>query len=531
MANVRTYALPEELAKQIDDEVARTGTSPQEVIRQRLNSAPRPMRPYAPPLTEHLPGAAPPRTFQDALRDAIEQRTSMAILRSMDEGTGMGGGQQRGLTQQDIAQAVGVAVAQVLDDRLPRRRHRDDDEDEGERGSAATRRLKNLLAEKAELKVLKDMAGDDQPAQAFLQNALAEVNKRIDAANERAAAAERAGFEQRVQAADQRTVALENLLAERTNALETRIEQIQTLRAGGQEPPKSAVAELKEMVSTVDSLRTALGAGGGKPDTWDRVERVIDKGADLLGRGLEGVAAVEAGKRGVPPHATLTQPAAPAYLDAPGGGAQPPQDDILELQDGTKVPVTALPENVPYTITDEKGENHTVSREEFIRAVREDMRSGHKPVIRDTTAPAGSSPAAPATPAAAPGSMPHQHGHAPPPAPAQGPVLNPFTREPLHPNSPRAPPPAVPAPAAPPTVAPPPAAPPAPAPAAPAPTPAPPSEAPPAAEPEPVVDTPPGIPGGAFGLQGDTRIVVDEKGRIISGAPAEDPSRTDDGSR
>jgi hypothetical protein len=523
MPTPRTFALPEDVAAMIDEENAATGQSPQDIIRRHMERNRRPLREYPGAGVQHLPvQSGPPKTMSDVLREAMEQQTTLKVIETMNGGS-MGPQRAPPLTAADIASAVTAA----LDAREPRRGHRRDEDDDD-----SFSEIERMLAKKAKLKMLREFSGDENGGERkFLDSQIGELNKRIDAANERAAGAERDNFKNQVDQANARSKAIEELMLERTQSLEARIEQIQSLRDTGQDPPKDALDRLTEDMGRLEKLKNLFG--GGKPDTWDRVERAIDKAADLGGKMLEGVAAVEAGKRGVPPHATFTGPPGGGahYLDDGTGAAA--QGDSITLSDGQVIPIATLPENPPggYTLTNAAdGKQTKVTRAEFIAAVQAEMKARGQASVGATAATA----AAPAAPPAAPPPAPEGHHHHPAPAPAPTPAapmrrgVNPFTREAMGTSpgvgpAPPTPIPAVnvgpaPAPAAAPTPPPPPPA--APAPAAPAPEPEP--------EPEPTPEEPPAepkIPDGVMMERGASGpITVDEEGHIVGSGPAPDIS-------
>lgn len=448
MTESEQLVLPKEVAQMVDEEAARLGVSRAEVIKRRLTATGPAMRTWAPPMTQQLPPRDSPGTFQEAVARSIEARTQLALVRGM-EGLDTGGAQH---APPLTAEAIAAAVSRALDERDRPRRRRDEDGDDDD----PFRAIEKTLARKAQLKMLAELSKDDPQAQNYIAQQVGELNKRIDAANERAAQAERQSFSDKVAAAETRTNAIEQALNEKAMALEERIAQLQQYGQHGQEPPKDAVSQIKDMVLTVEGLKSALGTGGGKPDTWDRVERVLDKATDLGGRMLEGVASVEAGKRGVPPHATFQGgPGGPVYLPEDGGVPPTPAEDVVVVN-GQRIPVASLPENPPggYTLTDgPTGQTRKVTREEFVRAVKAEMAATGQANVSNTSEP---SPPAPSTPGAAPTATPRPpHRHAPAtPSPSttpRGRRFNPVTRmyegdtpeHPVPPQQPSAPPPAV----------------------------------------------------------------------------------------
>src|SRR5580658_7049640 len=173
MPQPRTFALPDDVAAKIDAEVAATGASPQDVVRRHMERENRPVREYSPRYAEHLPAPVPPKSFNDVVRESLEQQTGLMLMRSMQ---GQNGGAPQAsapaLTAEGIASAVATAIEAT---RRPRRRDDDDEDDD------SMRAIERMLAKKAKLKMLKEFAGDDPQTNQFVNDQVAALNARLEA--------------------------------------------------------------------------------------------------------------------------------------------------------------------------------------------------------------------------------------------------------------------------------------------------------------------------------------------------------------
>ncbi|HTT74219.1 MAG TPA: hypothetical protein VMG99_08805 [Thermoplasmata archaeon] len=346
---------------------------------------------------EHLPQTLPGAMGTMSLDDMLNQSMKMRMLDMMGVNT------SKGLTKEDLV-AFGEALAHQLSPAPV--------------GSATgTDRIKAILIEKAEIKQLRDMAGDDEATKRFAEAQQAKLDAELKTLNEKFVTAEtqhkealaakdaemRAQQEAQREADRQREMAqLRADMESRTQAL---IDEIQALRAGGGPSPPVPAAQvitekLQEMNALVAGVKNLQGEvqklapppsspPTGQSSVWDKASYLLQQVAEAGSQLMEGAGALVAARTGgVPPSQLGRMPGPGAdntvYVpDYASGPAQAPEGFVPSA--APPPPPTGAPAAGPSTARDEQlfprntmyidpEGNKVVSREEFIAKYGDTIR-------------------------------------------------------------------------------------------------------------------------------------------------------------
>lgn len=335
MGNPVQLSIDENDKESLERAAARAGITVQEYLKRVAAGTLRPLPAWQAP-QPHLPAAAPaaahpPRTMQETMDAMMERMMMMNMMRTMP-------GLFQDVTTMGAKPLSAEDVERILDSRL--KRNGDGEGDDS---------MMKMFREGYRMKMLtKAMSGMEEDAPPALKREMQEVRERFEKAQ-----AELMGKLQskddeirRKEEAEReanRAQQIEALRQDSLAAIQKLEQQLLQIRSTNAQPPRDQIDQLAEGLTRLDALRGKLDTVFGgkeaksqKPWWIDEIREMINVAGDNAGKVLEGVGAVEAGRRGLPPPGQNansppgTSPVYnPNYVDTrtapprPAGGADP----------------------------------------------------------------------------------------------------------------------------------------------------------------------------------------------------------------
>ncbi len=279
---------------------ARHGVTVQEYLKRVAAGTLRPLPAWQTP-QPHLPAAAAaapthaPKTVWETIEEAQARMFQMQMMKAMPSMFGDMGG-AKPLTAED--------VERILTDRL-----------RGREGDSGDDGMLKIFREGMRMKMLaKAMSGMEEDAPPALKKEMQEVRERFEKAQ-----AELMGKLQskddeirRKEDAEREANRAQQIDALRLDSLAAiqKLEQqvLQFRSTNTAQPPRDQIDQLAEGLTRLDALRGKLDTVFGgkesksqKPWWIDEIREMINVAGDNAGKVLEGVGAVEAGRRGLQP--------------------------------------------------------------------------------------------------------------------------------------------------------------------------------------------------------------------------------------
>lgn len=292
-------ALDDETMARLEKTARRRGMSVQQLVSrlaegdaERKASA----REWSPP-AETIP--AKPKTAQEIFDEFAARQTQMTMMKMM---ANMG-------MSPDGGESVTEVVRREIREALGKNGGGEDDPET---------MIERMLARKARLKALKELAGDDQPASKYLDDRLREVTDKLGEMSKEnlAMRSENEKLRQERLAEDQRRAQDETKtqIAQVADAVSFLQEQIKNQRSAPS-APKDAFQEAEEMMDKLERIKKKLGAGGKEPDLVDRLDRIGDVATKHFATAADSAAKIIAATHGTPPADYASEPSAPAYTE------------------------------------------------------------------------------------------------------------------------------------------------------------------------------------------------------------------------
>jgi len=413
MSSPMPTVLDAETMKLVNEIASRENISVNEVVRTRLlgDGGPAPTKPWREP-REHLPAADPDQSVDDIIQQAVKRKANLALVAAMPDLLGNGGNRPR--ADEDEFDLVKLAKQKVRANQILAMGRTLDGDGEGPSARTAapdpaTLALQQQVAELLKEKEERKLAEAEAVRQAKQDARDGALISRFDAA-----------MAQRDAQYD--AVMKENAAA--LQSLRARVEPILQTSSAPRSQLDSVMEGLTQFEAVGKKWETIRGTGGPpqnqKPWWVDEVKESINLVGDQIGKGLEGMGALEAGRRGLPPPGrTPSGPPGssavyqPQYEDEAGAPPQPPsgtRDPYPELAGWEADPSDlATWPDMPYSGRNEATkEVVSLTKEQFVarfgsRIYQERRAVGVLPSQRTPTpAPAAPATAAPAPPADAP---------------------------------------------------------------------------------------------------------------------------------
>ena len=292
-------ALDDETMARLEKTARRRGMSVQQLVNRLAEGdgeRKAPAREWSPP-AETI--SAKPKTAQELFDEFAARQTQMAMLKMM---ANMG-------MSPDGGESVTEVVRREIREALGKNGGGEDDPET---------MIERMLAKKARLKALKELAGDDQPASKYLDDRLREVTDKLGEMSKEnlAMRSENEKLRQERLAEDQRRAQDETKtqIAQVADAVSFLQEQIKNQRTAPT-APKDAFQEAEDMMDKLERIKKKLGAGGKEPDLVDRLDRIGDVATKHFATAADSAAKIIAATHGTPPADYASEPETAAYTE------------------------------------------------------------------------------------------------------------------------------------------------------------------------------------------------------------------------
>ena len=429
MTDPEMMSMDAETRKYFEQEASRRGMTPERYFRWlREHQATGGVSPWGMP-AEHLPSSLPGAGTMTSPGEMLQQAMQMRMLELMD------GGKGKGVTREDVAEIVVAAL-----ERTGRGNNG---------GEKPADRIKAILAEKVEMKMLKDLAGDDEGMKRYADAQQAKLDGELKALNDRMAASEtahvaaiaakdaeiaRRDADAKEEQRKREMTELEGRLGGMIAELASKFDQQAALTGGPQPAAADVIAakfqETKALVEGIKSLQSEFlqlapkaEAPTGQSSVWDKASYLLQQVAEAGSQLMEGAGALVAARSGGVPPSQLGRMPGPgaddtAYVPDYAGGpaAVPPGYQPAAPAPAAPAPAPRqvspdeelFPKDVMYI---DPKTNSVISRDAFINLYGDQVR--RNPASRKLT-PVGNPSMG--------GAPPPMRAAPPPPAPAPAPA-------------------------------------------------------------------------------------------------------------